>query len=230
MYKEKIEKHIRTENAKITKMNKKEFLEKFTSKRKVFFKSKGSNKGKYETKENIKLQYESDLEKRFIEVLDKSPKVVAIMTQAIELEYHYWGKDRIYYPDIIYLTEKGQINILEIKPYESMLKIGNKIKYNKLKKYCGKKGFGYAMLEERGSLENIKNRNIKEELLKEMQEIMKQRNTIYHKRIPGLIKKHGVEFEDIMRIAIEENWQFRSPRNRIWSYSIKRQKQKDIKI
>ena len=93
------------------------------------------------------LQYESRMERRILEFLDRNPWVKEINAQCVEIPYTYNGNTHKYYPDIVFKTKDDAICLLECKPIIRMAVYRNIVKYRALHQYCRTYGFGYTVID-----------------------------------------------------------------------------------
>ena len=63
--------------------------------------------------------YRSNLEKRFFKVLDENPNIITWGSETLVIPYvsPVDGKIHHYYTDLIVKTKKGEVFVIEIKPY-----------------------------------------------------------------------------------------------------------------
>lgn len=120
----------------------KEFLE-ITSKDK----KPGGHRTSYELKLDNGYVYKAD-SKQEISTLKKLISHDAfkrLKGQCISIPYRFGGKDHLYYPDFIFLTNTNKIIILEVKEVAQMNTKVNIKKYEALKRYCLRNGYLYLM-------------------------------------------------------------------------------------
>ena len=80
----------------------------------------------------------------------------SIKTQSLKIPI----QDRFYYPDFQCLTHDNCLVLIEIKPLLKMCEYANIEKFEVLKNYCKKYGFGFLIMDERGnSFEHIVDEN-----------------------------------------------------------------------
>ncbi len=92
--------------------------------------------------------YGSNGERKLLKYLDENDLVIRCSGQALRIEYDSaFVKGRSYYPDIIALTKKHHIAIIEVKPSTSMSYHLNLEKYKALAEYCEQNGFEYMMID-----------------------------------------------------------------------------------
>lgn len=167
-------------------------------------------------------EYESGLEKKILSLLDGDDHIISIKTQSVCLEYYYWGKDRYYFPDIVFLSANGHIGIIEVKDTISMFKAKTNKKYEALQQYCIQNGFFYAMLNDRDDVETLRNASINEELEGYLLRLFEVRKSITWASIKDTCKENGWIIQDVLTIAYNNNWKIQSPKSRVWAFSIKK--------
>lgn len=105
-------------------------------------------KGVFKTKTGNRIEYDSSLELKMLEYLEKNDLVKEIGGQSLCIKYSSPYRCGLnYYPDIVVYTKDERIAIIEIKPATSMSYHQNIDKYEELKTYCKKKGFMYMMVD-----------------------------------------------------------------------------------
>lgn len=92
-------------------------------------------------------QCESYLEKKVLENLLSKNTFKEIKTQSLKIPFG----DTFYYPDFQCLTHDNCFVIVEIKPLLRMCESHNIAKFETLKKYCEKYGFGYLIIDDRNN-------------------------------------------------------------------------------
>ena len=105
---------------------------------------------------NKRYQCESYLEQHILHKFLVNNTFKDIKTQSLKIPF----KDGFYYPDFQCLTHDNCFVIIEIKPVFNMCEYVNIEKFEALKMYCEKYGFGYLIVDERGnSFESINEEN-----------------------------------------------------------------------
>jgi len=117
-----------------------------------------NNIGSFVTKKfTDSLEYESGIEMKVLGKLASCPEVNDIKAQSLKIQYFFESKEGGYYPDFVVLFSDGRIAIIEVKIVLDMVTSKTLVKYDALKSFCEDKGFGYAMLNDRGdTLEKLK--------------------------------------------------------------------------
>lgn len=95
-----------------------------------------------------RVYYSSKSEKLFLSYLEENDLVLRCGGQALCIQYDSeFVRGKSYYPDIVVLTKKHHIAIIEIKPSISMSYHLNMEKYRALADYCEQRGFEYMMID-----------------------------------------------------------------------------------
>lgn len=193
----------------------------FEKERDINTRSRISKKGKLflETTGDF-VEYESLLEKRILKLLDEDEHIIGIKTQSLYLEYYYWGKDRFYYPDIIFLSANGHIGVIEVKDSISMFKAKTYKKYEALEKYCEEQGYFYAMLNDMDDVETLRNNEVKINLEKYLNKIFETKKSISWASIKETCKLNDWKINDVLTIVHKNGWKVKSPKSRVWAFSI----------
>lgn len=100
--------------------------------------------------EDSAFQFESGLEKRYLEKIFGSKLVTDVATQAIMIPYRNKGIERKYYPDIVMRTVDGQIIMIEVKPELTFCIIDTFRKALVGHRYAKIKKWGYVLAGQSG--------------------------------------------------------------------------------
>lgn len=117
--------------------------------RKIKASKKGSFRGKFPSKKNMKMIYwESLLERDYLKTLEFDKNVLIFESQPIEIEFWYFGKKRSYYPDFLVTMKTGKVYLVEVKPKSKVEDEENKIKAEVGKMYCEEHDWEYKVVTE----------------------------------------------------------------------------------
>jgi hypothetical protein len=120
------------------------------SARKIKASKKGSFRGKFPSKKNMKMIYwESLLERDYIKTLEFDKDVVMFESQPVEIEYLYYGKKRSYFPDFLVTFRTEKVFLIEVKPEDRVEEEENKLKAEVGKMYCREHDWEYKVVTER---------------------------------------------------------------------------------
>lgn len=97
--------------------------------------------------DNKTYQCESYLEKKILENFLSKNTFKEIKTQSLKIPF---GKS-FYYPDFQCLTHDNNLVVIEVKPLVKMCEAHNIRKFEALKEYCEKNGFGYLIIDDRNN-------------------------------------------------------------------------------
>jgi len=149
------------------------------------------------------VEYESFLEKEILSRLSKTEFVSDIKTQSLVITYQQEEQTYHYYPDIQLLTKDNQLVIIEVKPLYHMIDRKNLLKYQVLKKYCEKKGYGYAMIDERyNSIETILKHNVDSSISESFIFYLREKGKINYKEYRAFKETFLLTLEDLAKIVI----------------------------
>ena len=108
----------------------------------------GKSVKRYKTKCGNIIECDSKSELKILDYLDRSGVVSAVGGQSLIIDYStHFKSHNNYSPDIVILTNKGHLGIIEVKPTIAMSYHLNVEKYNALKQYCEENGFVYMMVD-----------------------------------------------------------------------------------
>lgn len=154
-------------------------------------------------KVGTEVEYESNLEKRMLMRLQRCQFIKNIKTQSLIIKYDYNGKIYSYYPDFQILTKDNKLIVIEIKPEYNMMDKYVMIKYNALKKYCIKNGFGYLMIDDRyNTYEKIKESPIDKNIEAQFLEMVKSKKKLSYPECKLFMVKHNIHMIEIATIVI----------------------------
>ena len=154
------------------------------------------------------VSYDSPYEKKIIEDLDRCSFVKKIKTQSIVLNYKTRTSHKIkkYYPDLQVLLEDGRLVIIEVKPFKEMVNHHNMIKHEALKKYCKRKGYGYAILDcDYYSFEDLKREKVPISVQYKFIKFVKQKKKVTFEECVDFKKENNITDYQICYII----WKYR---------------------
>ena len=153
---------------------------------------------------NSSVAYESFLEREILDRLNKCEFVSSIKTQSLVITYKHNEQIYHYYPDIQLLTNDNQLVIIEVKPLFHMIDRTSLIKYQALKKYCEKKGYGYAMIDEQyNSIESILKHEVDSNIAKSFIFYLKEKGKINYNEYCSFKETFLITLKDLAKIVIE---------------------------
>lgn len=133
---------------------------------------------------------DSALERRFASIMALIGYITDMKAQAFTLRYVTNALvSKKYLPDFIIKDYKGRIAIIEMKNYEAMSYHLNIDKYEKLKAFCEKKGYGYAEVmreysaETYVSVEQLRQRPVNRELYDHIVKTMEENERATGKKV-----------------------------------------------
>jgi hypothetical protein len=120
------------------------------------------NTGNFSSRKSEGVQYESGIEKKFIEVLDNWVEVIRIKPQSIPVEYSGTDdKPHLYYPDIACEFRSGQVALIEVKPAQTVCELYNYRKFSAAKKYCRERNWHFIVFSPReGAIRDMANEHV----------------------------------------------------------------------
>ena len=155
---------------------------------------------------NMDAEYESLMEKKLIYRFSQFRFVKAIKTQSLEIDYNYDNKQLKYYPDFQILTCDNKLIIVEVKPTYNMMDKLVITKYNALKKYCNKNGYGYVMIDEKyNTFESLFSLNINRELENNFINFVKNKGQINYNDYKDFKSLYPISMKETVKIVISNN-------------------------
>ena len=172
-------------------------------KREVNFDTESYRGDFYSSKMKKKIQYESQLEKEILSLLEESPQVVFYVVQPFKIPYYYL-KQRNYIPDIFCVLDDGKGVVIEVKPRFNMVLNLNLQKYYRLKNFCEENGYGMLVTDIYTSIEEFVtydyNKAFEEDLLERL-----RNGPIKWRELSILKVKHNIRYRDIASIVIKND-------------------------
>lgn len=95
------------------------------------------------------VQYESGLERTWIDALEDFEAVVEYCEQPVRIEYPWFDRRRRYVPDFAARLVDGGVLIIEIKPGYLWADGMNLAKWNAATRWCATRGWGFAVYDGR---------------------------------------------------------------------------------
>lgn len=163
------------------------------------------NKGSYYSYKMCKeIQYESSIEKDYLLLLEDSVEVKYYSVQPFKIDYFYEGRLHSYYPDIFFVLNDGRAIIVEIKAIIEMPLERNLLKYNALKDFCNKNGFGVLYTDSRNSFEKYASKSINNEFEEDIINELKK-GPMDWRKCEDIILEHKVDKQEITIVIIRNN-------------------------
>ena len=176
-----------------------------------------SRRGEYFSNKNNKLiPYESELERKFMMILEYSIKVKSYVAQPLsirfQLSYKLNGKPysifrKSYIPDFLIIFEDNRNCIVEVKNYYDFCSVKNKLKNEVLKQYCKEKGFGYLTTTNcKATLEDAISFELNSEFIKDFDKMCESSNDNPSIRnYVDIRKKYTIDNHWILPLCYQKN-------------------------
>ncbi|WP_448542550.1 sigma factor-like helix-turn-helix DNA-binding protein [Roseiflexus sp.] len=129
-------------------------------KRSVSKSGKGNAGEFHSNKMNRLVEYESELEHNFFQLLEQVDEVDFYQEQPFIIPYNYEGRQCLYYPDVLVVLRNGKALVVEIKPIFGMALSANLVKWSALKKFCIDKGLGLLVTDGTYTIQEIQKHEI----------------------------------------------------------------------
>lgn len=109
---------------------------------------KGYKTGYFESSKTATKQfYRSSYELRALQKLDADPSVTGLQTEALRIPYTHEGRDHIYIPDILVVSD-GETKIIEVKASYMRDDPLVYVKSHAARAFCNKLGMTYEIWDE----------------------------------------------------------------------------------
>ena len=151
-------------------------------------------------------QCESYLEQRILQKFLVNGTFKSIKTQSLKIPF----KDYFYHPDFQCLTHDNHLVLVEIKPLLRMGVCTNIEKFEALKEYCNKYGFGYLIIDERGnSFEDVDAENA--EFSKSVLTEIHQHGSIAYERYRQIYLQTNASVKNLITLIKKHNLHYSFP-------------------
>lgn len=154
------------------------------------------------------VQYESDLERRFLQQIESDDNIIIYQEQPLEISYEIGDKKLVYFPDVIVISNDYRGIIVEIKPVFHMALRENLIKWEALKRFCEKYGLGLLITDGKSTIKQIQKHKIKDEYLTEILSCL-EKGPIFWNQYKQIRDKHNPGRNDFVAMILKKGlcWQ-----------------------
>jgi len=167
------------------------------------------NSGSYfSDKLKKEVQYESELELNFLEILEASAEIVFYQEQPFKVPYSRNGAVKNYFPDIFFVMKNNQAIVVEIKPFLQMALQNNLDKWTSLKQFCSERGYGMLITDGRRAIQEVMrykfNPAFAEKILSEL-----SNGSLNWQAYKKIRSEFNIKYIDFMALVLKErlNWQ-----------------------
>jgi DNA-binding CsgD family transcriptional regulator len=161
---------------------------------------------KFYSFDGITYQCESYLEQRMLHRFLTNQTFKSIKTQSLKIPV----QDHFYHPDFQCLTHDNCLVLIEIKPLLNMCEYDNIEKFEVLKNYCEKYGFGFLIIDERGnSFEHINEENC--EFSKSVLAEINEHGHIAYYQYKKIVTQYNATVKNLIALIKNYNLHFSFP-------------------
>lgn len=168
------------------------------------------------------IQYESAIELRFIERLERSEHVAFYWDQPVKIPYWRGRRKVTYTPDFGIYLHSGYFILAEVKDLPDMLDSRVQLKTEALMEFCSDHGFGMLLTDgchgPRDLLKGKINRKLEQELLKGVEQ-----GPLRHEQCQSIMERCGASPAQLYKAVIRLELRFRP-------FPMKLQRGNDCKI
>lgn len=174
-----------------------------------------SKKGTYfSNKMQKEISFDSELERKFIVMLEKSEKVKYYVAQPYEIRYQisykYCNNGKYeykrYYPDFLVIFQDDTRVIVEVKNYFDLVSIRSKMKYELIKKITKEQGVGYIITTNgKHTLEEAIKYKFDANFEREVLEKINKKGQISYREYVNIRSKYSIENHWILPFAYKNN-------------------------
>ncbi len=150
------------------------------------------------------VQFESDLERLFFRLLENTPEVIWYAEQALRTSYTVNAKSYFYRPDICVALKDGRCLVVEIKQCREMGFWNNRIKWDALKEFCIKNGWGMLITDGYKTIECLRKRKLNSKFVEQIRDYLDKGAmplSIYRE----IKYRHGAKDEDFSALVVQED-------------------------
>jgi hypothetical protein len=179
--------------------------------REVSRRSRGTAGTVHSGKLNRSVQFESSLERNFLDMLESYGEVIWYQEQPLAIPYIFNGLAKWYYPDFCVGLKDGRYFVVEIKDTFEMLQYQNARKLQALWQYCQRHGLGLLVTDGVKTIQDIYERKIDSEFQQILMQHLKQAGAIGIKGFRPLKDRFTTAWQDLPSIVLHEEliWQMR---------------------
>jgi hypothetical protein len=190
-----------------TKTNNKAFInQSLLPKRKVNHDERYKSGLFYSAKCKRDIQYESQLEFRFIQILEALPIVKYYVEQPITVEYYSNNKHHTYTPDFAVLLATNEGFLVEVKDCLRMADCRVQRKVKALIDYCKTNGLGFLLTNGRHTINHILRYNYSKELEDEIKQLFCQYKILTYGKFLELKNKYNFKQVEFLAMVLSNNW------------------------
>ena len=153
--------------------------------------------------------YESGEEYRLFQILERTKKVIWYQEQPLKIPYHFKGKNRLYYPDAIVVTDEGRGVVVEVKMLQGMVEEMTLVKALAAIEHLHKRGLGYLLVDARGrSLRTLADCEPNEPVEQKVLHEIDARGELKHQAYWALIEDEDFKMMQFMSLVVRHDLSF----------------------
>ena len=155
------------------------------------------------------VKYSSELELKFLRLLECIDEVVEYHEHPFGVAYELDGKKLTYYPDLfILLRNRGGI-VVEIIPVFRMALWRNLVSFEILQNYCHKVGLGVLVTDGYFSLEEIRRYHVKKRYASEVMRYLRKKGALDWNTYREIRDRHHANRNDFVGLVVQSRlvWQ-----------------------
>lgn len=184
------------------KLMTKDNMSSFNRIREISMSGEGNAGTFYSEKMGRHVQYESGMEYDFLQRLEFLDEVMFYQEQPFEVPYEYIGRNKLYYPDVLFVLKDGRGVVVEIKPLFKMALHINLRKWSGLKKFSAHNGIGLLVTDGRNTIQQIKYHNENQDFSKDILYQL-QNKTLSWSDYKKIRDKYKIDHKDFMSLVIK---------------------------
>jgi len=164
----------------------------------------------YSNKLGRDVAYESDMELKFLTMLENMQDVVVYQEQPLLITYGSGNSKWKYYPDVLFVYPDFKAVVVEIKPTFHMALKENLIKWTALRQFCVERGWGMVVTDCRHSIQERNNYPVYVDFASEVMQLL-QAGPIDWPKYKTIIEKYHPCRDDFVALVLQNNlnWQLR---------------------
>ncbi len=155
------------------------------------------------TKLNRLVAYESDLERAFLERLDRSDEVAFYQEQPVAIRWVEDGLRRRYCPDVLVVQRDGRALLVEVKQQWMMALRPTVDRLAAAVEFCSRKGLGLLVTDGRRSIDDLTDRMVPNGFATELERLVDIRGGVDPTTFMPLARRFGAHLADTAAAAIQ---------------------------
>ena len=156
------------------------------------------------------VSYDSVAELSLIRLLDRAPQVSWFCEQPVAIGYHFAGRHRTYYPDLLVVTGEGRCVLIEVKPLPDMPLAINQAKAAAARAFCARHGWGFLLTDVGGRTpRNLLTLPVPGQAAQGFAAALHRSGSMTWRDVKKQREQHGLTSLQVSALALQRGWDVR---------------------